>query len=293
MTSIRLLAPAKVNLFLKILNKRPDGYHDILTLFDRISLADRITISKIPEGIVVSSDRFITHRQKENLAYKAAALILERGRVKGGLRIKIEKRIPIAAGLGGGSSDAAAVLMGVNRLCSMRLSPSVLLRLAGRLGADIPFFMLNSPFAVGRSRGDKLEKLPLKIRPWHLVVNPGFGVSTKAIYEKFDASQGLTKKRRNAKIHPVCVIPADFAALESMLHNDLEKAAIAEEKLIGGMIERLAYTLRKKAIVSGSGPSVFCLYRTRKEAKEAKRKFLISIPAGMRKLWKVFIAESM
>ena len=123
MNSIKISAPAKVNLFLKVLNKRKDGYHNILTLFERISLADVITISKRPSGIALTSDKFITRNPKDNLAYKAAELILKKGRIKSGVKIHIKKNIPIAAGLGGGSSDAASVLMGLNDLFGIGLNP--------------------------------------------------------------------------------------------------------------------------------------------------------------------------
>src|SRR3989338_4424732 len=123
MTSIELTAPAKVNLYLKILNKRSDSYHNILTVFERISLADKIKISKAPshDNIIIYSDKFITKDPKDNLIYKAAKLILDRNKVRSGVKINLKKRIPIAGGLGGGSSDAAAVLLGVDKLFNLRL----------------------------------------------------------------------------------------------------------------------------------------------------------------------------
>ena len=154
MKSITLSAPAKVNLFLKVLNKRSDGYHNIYTLFERISLADKITITAIPCGIEVSSDKFITADPKDNLVYRAAELILKKGKVgvKKGVKIRVAKRIPIAAGLGGGSSDAGAVLMGINRLFDLKLKQAELVKLGNKLGADVPFFLLNTPFASGDRR---------------------------------------------------------------------------------------------------------------------------------------------
>ncbi|MBI5144403.1 MAG: 4-(cytidine 5'-diphospho)-2-C-methyl-D-erythritol kinase, partial [Candidatus Omnitrophica bacterium] len=268
MTSIELKAHAKVNLFLKVLNKRSDSYHNILTIFERISLCDKVKISKIPEGIVVSSDRFITRHPKDNLAYKAARAILNNKRFNGGVKIRIRKIIPIGGGLGGGSSDAAAVLVGIDRLFNLKLKKKALMKLGGRLGADVPFFLSDAPFAIGRSRGDRLEVIPSKKRFWHLLVYPGFELSTKEVYEAFDRHlpKGLTRKRDGVKIPFSLASSTDFDAVESMLYNDLEDTARSKKDIIDYIIKRLALRLGKKAILSGSGPSLFCLYRTRKEA---------------------------
>ena len=294
MNLIKLSAPAKVNLFLKVLNKRKDGYHNILTLFERISLADSITLTKRPSGIVVISDKFITLDPKDNLAYKAARLILEKGKIKSGVRIHIKKNIPIAAGLGGGSSDAASVLIGLNKLFNSRLTNKELMRLAEKLGADVGFFVLNMPFAIGSGRGDKLKEAHIKARLWHLIINPGFKMPTKDIYEAYDKrrSKDLTTKSRDVKIQRSLTNSFDHKSLEDMLYNDLEDIAIAKKKVLGGIIERLASHLGRKAIVSGSGPSVFCLYRTGKEAEAAKDRLFSSMPAARRKGWQVFIAKT-
>ncbi len=308
MNSITLLAPAKVNLFLKVLNKRKDGYHNILTLFERISLADKITISKIPRGIVVSSDKFITGDPKDNLVYKAAELILKHGSRRGGLnlpygrngkrrsgvKIRIEKRIPIAAGLGGGSSDAASALIGINRLFNLKLKQNELALLGRKLGADVPFFLMDTPFAIGKGRGDELKKADIAAMPWHLIINPGFRLPTKDIYEAYDKAgpKGLTTNGADDRIHRSLCGSVNFKSLEQVLYNDLGLIAIAKSAVLGSTIERLAYHLGRKAIVSGSGPSVFCLYRTRKEAMAGKRKLFRSVPARERKLWQVFIART-
>jgi 4-diphosphocytidyl-2C-methyl-D-erythritol kinase len=379
MTSVIIDAPAKVNIFLKILNKRKDGYHDIVTLFERISLSDRIRISKIPKGIRLFSDLFITRWPQDNLAYKAAELMIRSCGLKYGIRIDIKKVIPIAAGLGGGSSDAAGVLLGMNRLFGLRMSKKELMALGARLGSDVPFFILEKPFAIGRSRGERLETVPFNTRLWHLIINPGFGVSTKEAYEAFDTSSPpnrglkaadtsacsvstlsisrtldrgsrrvdrlskhliprlrsgssgellskhliprlrsgssgellskhliprlrsgssgellsnhLTIHSRDVKINDRTLVSLDyFGGFESMLYNDLEDTVIAEKETIGVILERLASYLGKKAVLSGSGPSVFCLYRTRKEAEEAKKVFLKGLPAVKRKKWQVFVA---
>lgn len=288
MRSIELEAPAKVNLFLKVLDKRPDGYHNILTLFERISLCDTIRISKIPKGIKVISDKPITGDPRDNIAYKAAELILRHGKVSGGVRISIKKRIPVAAGLGGGSSDAAAVLIGINRLYNVNITISTLMDLGRQLGADVPFFLFDEPFAIGEDRGDRLKKAGVKLRPWHFLVYPGpLKASTGDIYKAYDRSDfALTRGSGNARIS----LPKDWKGLDSLLHNDLGDVVAKTRPVIGNTIQCLVASLSRKVIVSGSGPSLFCLYRTRKEAQEAKAKLFRSVPPRQRGGWRVFIA---
>ena len=294
MTSIELTAPAKVNLFLKVLDRRKDSYHNILTLFARISLADKITISKAPKGIKVSSDKFITRRPEENIAYKAAQLLIRHKRLKSGVRVGIKKNIPIGAGLGGGSSDAAAVLMGMNRLFNLKITKKGLARLAGQLGADVPFFVSGYASAIGRARGERLTKAGLKAPLWYLVIYPGFKLSAKGIYEAFDALRpgGLTRAAPGVKIRLSSINRMDLDGIEAMLYNDLQEIAVLKRNIIGNIIERLANTLGKKAILTGSGPSVFCLYGTRKEAMGAKRRFLRFTPAALRNGWRMLVART-
>lgn len=294
MRSIVISAPAKVNIFLKVLSKRKDSYHNILTVFERISLADKIKITKLPNarGIVIRSDKFITKDPKDNLVYKAARLILTRRKVSAGVGIELKKNIPIAAGLGGGSSDAAAVLTGINRLFDLNIGKTPLMKLGASLGTDVPFFVFNSPFAVGRSRGEKLTAIDSNARFWHLLIYPGFRVATKAIYEAFDSSKCLTKPYSDDKITLPFDGYLDFGTAESMLHNSLEEPVKFKYRMISGIIKRLAHILDKRAVISGSGPSLFCLYETEKEVVAAKRRLLSRVPERERRLWQVFVART-
>ena len=293
MNSITVKAPAKVNLFLKVLSKRRNSYHNIVTIFERISLADTIRISKIRKGIVVGSDVPITRDPKGNLAYKAAEAILRRGKVKSGVKIEIKKKIPIASGLGGGSSDAAAVLRGINKLFCLRLSDKALLNMAKELGADVPFFVLDTAFAVGKGRGDELKVIRSKSRFWHLIIKVGSKTATKDIYGAFDrASKHLTPWEESVKIQPPLKLRMDYAQVESMLHNDLERAFSLKKSVISRILKSLAQLLGKKMIISGSGPSLFCLYRTRKEAIKARGLVLKSVPERERSDWQIFIADT-
>ncbi|MDP3729924.1 MAG: 4-(cytidine 5'-diphospho)-2-C-methyl-D-erythritol kinase [Candidatus Omnitrophota bacterium] len=290
MHSIIVKAPAKVNLFLKVLGKRKDSYHNIITIFERISLADTIKVFKISAGIIVKSDKFITQNPKDNLVYKAAKLILECGKIKSGVKIEIKKKIPVTAGLGGGSSDAAAVLRGMNKLFRLRLSDNSLLNMAKSLGADVPFFVLDTAFAIGRGRGDELEVIKPGKRFWHLIIKPGNKTSTKSIYEAFDKiPKHLTPGRESAKIQIPSKFRIDYKQAESILHNDLEIAVSSKKGVTGRILKSLAQLLGKKAIVSGSGPSLFCLYRTRREALDARDTVLRSVNARSRTLWQIFV----
>lgn len=322
MNSITVSAPAKVNLFLKVLSKRKDSYHNIITLFERISLADKIRISKIPKGIIVKSDVPVTRRMKDNLAYKAAEAVLKRGGITSGVKIEIKKRIPVAAGLGGGSSDAAAVLKGVNALYRLKLADKTLLQLGEKLGADVPFFLMNESFAIGSGKGCGLSAVKSPLRLWHLLIYPAFKVSTKDVYEAFD--KHLTTRCRNDKIQALSLrlagavrrsqrddtyltkekrfgeggispsnLRLDYDEAESMLYNDLEPAAIMKKAVLGGILKGLAHLLGKNAIVSGSGPSLFCLYGTRKEAVRAKTRVLRGVPERRRRGWQIFIVETL
>ena len=315
MHSVTVKAPAKVNLFLKVLGKRKDSYHNILTLFERISLADTIKISKIPKGIIVKSDKPITRDPKDNLCFKAAEAILKRGKVRSGVKIKIKKRIPVASGLGGGSSDAASTMIGINRLFRLKLDGEVLLTMGKKLGADVPFFLLDTPFAIGRGRGDILEVVKSKAKFRHLIIKAGNKTATKDIYKAFDrASKHLTPRRESAKIHPLSLklrgvvrrsqtrkqfgeggqtplkLRMDYAQAESMLHNDLERAVSLKKSVISRILKSLAQLLSKRAIVSGSGPGLFCLYRTRREAIDARDTILRSVSTRSRTGWQIFVA---
>ncbi len=292
MNSITLTAPAKVNLFLKVLGKRKDGYHDIRTIFEKISLSDKITISKAPRGIKVLSDKIITRNPKDNIAYKAAELIIREFGINSGVSIYIKKHIPMAAGLGGGSSDAASVVIGMDRLFNLHITKNRMIDLAAKLGADVPFFVLGTAFAIGKGVGDRLKPLNIDKKLWHLLIFPGFGSATKGIYEAFDRSKSLTGFTGDVKIYPLFKSSTGFGAIEAMLYNDLQCAAISEKKVLGSIIKRLTASLGKKIVLSGSGSSVFCLYRTKKEAVRAKAGIYRSIPAATRKHWNIIIAQT-
>ena len=171
------------------------------------------------------------------------------------------------------------------------------MKLGSKLGADVPFFILDESFAIGMGIGDRLKTVKTRLGIWHLLVNPGFHVPTKGIYQALDRARikgvkRLTTGPSGDKIHSLLEEAVDFGTIEPMLHNDLESVVVAKKAVLGVMIRRLAALLGKKAIVSGSGPSLFCLYRTRKEAQKARAVFLDSLPARKRVKWQVFVART-
>ncbi|MBI3320045.1 MAG: 4-(cytidine 5'-diphospho)-2-C-methyl-D-erythritol kinase, partial [Candidatus Omnitrophica bacterium] len=196
---LHLRAPAKLNLYLRILGRRPDGYHEMETLFERIDLADELTFSPHSHGITLTCDEPSLDCGPENLITKAASLLQRTCGMTKGAAIHLRKRVPIAGGLGGGSSDAATTLIGLTRLWDLRMSPERLRQLAAELGSDVPFFLQPAAFAIGRGRGEVCEPLSGSLPElWQVLVAPPAQLSTKTVYEGFDragnAGEGLTER---------------------------------------------------------------------------------------------------
>jgi 4-diphosphocytidyl-2-C-methyl-D-erythritol kinase len=178
---ISRLSPAKVNLILKVLRKRPDGYHDLATLMQRISLYDEMSFARREEGISLHCDNDALPEDEGNIVYRAAQALLARCPAPAGIDITLKKRIPLAAGLGGGSSNAATTLTAVNELMGRPCNQQELLHIGARLGADVPFFIFGrTAWAFGI--GERLHAAPETPRFWFVLVNPGFSLSTKIVY---------------------------------------------------------------------------------------------------------------
>lgn len=290
MDSITLKAPAKVNLFLDVIGKRKDGYHDIVTVFERINLFDTIYIAKKTRpGISVSCDGDIP--TKDNLAYKAARLILSGTKSAKGVHIRIKKNIPIAAGLGGGSSDAASVLLGINKLFRLGYNKKKLMGLARSIGADVSFFILERNFAVGEKRGDKLKSLYFKTpKLWHLIVYPGVKTLTKEIYGSLRL--GLTTKKQNVRIMLHALRMNDFGLIKEATYNRLEDPALDRDPGLGIIKSKMTECGMERPLLSGSGPSIFGITKTRKEATLLKEKILRG-PIGVKTDgWQTFIIST-
>ena len=251
---ISLLAPAKVNFRLDVLRKRPDGYHDLRMIMQRVGLYDELhlAVTDTPGISLTCPGSHDIPIDDRNLAGKAARTILAAAGCDCGVRITLRKNIPIAAGLGGGSSDAAAVLMGLNDLLGLGFSDERLRELARPLGADVPFFVFREP-ALAEGIGDRLTPLAGIPRLWLLLVNPGFGISTAWVY----GNLGLTTDKVVAKL-PFLYKSADDVC--RILANDLETVALASYPLIGEIKKRLVAAGAAGALMSGSGATVFGIF---------------------------------
>ncbi|HEA47493.1 MAG TPA: 4-(cytidine 5'-diphospho)-2-C-methyl-D-erythritol kinase, partial [bacterium] len=248
MKEIRIESPAKVNLFLEVLGKREDGYHNVETILETVDLCDDIILKQTKEGIEIacppSLRSGVSRREsdfpslplgRENLAYQAASLLKERFKIKKGVQITIDKRIPLASGLGGGSSNGASVLLGLNRLWDLDLSYEELLVLAREMGADVSFF-LRKGRALGRGRGDELQPLPQSPTLHFVLIFPGFEISAEWAYKNL---RDLTKERRSIKMILSALKSGDIRKVADSIYNRLEKAVIPKHPLIARIKERL------------------------------------------------------
>jgi 4-diphosphocytidyl-2-C-methyl-D-erythritol kinase len=266
MERISLLAPAKVNLRLDVLGKRPDGYHEIKTWIYPISLADELHIEKVKTSkITVSSTHPSLPLGEENLAHRAAALFIKERELSGGVQIKIIKRIPLAAGLGGGSSDAAAVLKAMNILWRADVPQEELMEMGAKVGMDVPFFIVGKGAIMG-GKGERVIKLLPPLKLWMLLINPGTSLSTKQVYKQ--GKWGLTKDRGDNRIS---MPPQDLEKMGTFLHNDLEGPALELMPRIGHIKARLFETEASGVVMTGSGPTVFGLFGEEAEARRAAR----------------------
>lgn len=252
MKSLSLLAPAKINLCLSVLGRRSDGYHDVEMLMQMVGLYDEVRVSLSGQGIQLACDQPSLPAGDSNIAVRAAAAALAKSGKRTGIAIELKKNIPVAAGLGGGSSDAAAVLIACNVLLELGLDRQGLAGIGAGLGMDVPFFF-SGPTALARGRGEMLTPLPPPDPFWVLLVNPGFETSTAWAYQNLNL--GLTKKGDCTTIAGLRI-----GSIAASLHNDLETVTAAAHPAIAEMREALLDAGALGARMSGSGPTVFGIF---------------------------------
>ena len=262
MDKLQLKAPAKVNYRLDVLGKRADGYHDLRMVMQRVDLCDdlEIALTETP-GIRVVCGREGVPDGPGNIAWRAADALVKLCGRQVGIDISITKRIPVAAGLGGGSSDAASVLMGVNALLELGLSDQQLMEIGVKLGADVPFFIFKKP-ALAEGIGDQLTALEQVPLLWIVLVNPGIHVSTAWVYQNLQ----LTSKA------PLAIIPRSYGSLAEvcgLLSNDLEPVTVARFPLLSELKELLLAEGASGSLMSGSGSTVFGLFAEETTARQA------------------------
>jgi len=266
-STLILKAPAKVNYLLDVLRRRPDGYHDLRMVMQRIDLCDEITLSLTSAaGISVSCGKQGVPDGPGNIAWKAARAMLDLAVTDQGVRISISKRIPVAAGLGGGSSDAATVLMGMNQLLGLQLSDQQLMDIGVTLGADVPFFIFKKT-ALAEGIGEQLRAMPDMPSVWVLLINPGIHVSTGWVYKNLL----LTNTRELIKL------PVSYTSLSdvcSIFSNDLESVTIPSYPVIAEIKAAMVDCGASGAMMSGSGSTVFALFEQQQLAEAARQEIV-------------------
>ncbi|RKQ85636.1 4-(cytidine 5'-diphospho)-2-C-methyl-D-erythritol kinase [Brockia lithotrophica] len=280
MGALHLFAPAKVNLVLEVLGQRPDGYHEIASVFAPLDFGDFLTLTLLEEPVVRLHVRgHAVPAGKENLAVRAALLLRERFGRRGGVRIDIEKRIPVGAGLGGGSSDAAAVLRGLNILWELGIPSEELAALGAELGSDVPYFLWDG-FAWVGGRGERVEPfLPQGESPYRLLlVKPRASLATKDVFLRF-RSRGFSRSdgSRSRKLREA-LCAGDWEALPELAANDLEGAAVDLLPEIAAVRETLKELGACAAFLTGSGPTYVGLFRGGEELSRAREALTRELP---------------
>lgn len=267
MDKIKLKALGKINLGLDVLGRRPNGYHDVRMVMQTVYLYDQILLEKTDkEGISLETSLFYLPVNENNLAYRAAKMLIDEFAIKEGVHISLEKHIPVAAGMAGGSSNAAAVLYGMNRLFQLGLTDQELMDRGVQLGADVPYCIMRGT-VLAEGIGEKLTPLPAMPKCHVLLAKPPISVSTQKVYEKLDA-QKVTK-------HPdidgilLGLQTGDLKKITSSMGNVLENVTITEYPQIESIKDVMKEEGALNAMMSGSGPTVFGIYDDKMLARRA------------------------
>ena len=258
-------ANAKINLTLDILGKRPDGYHEVAMVMQTVGLHDTVTLEKRAQGISLNINVPWLKADEKNLAWRAAALVQEEYGLTGGVHIELTKRIPIAAGLAGGSADAAAVLKGMSELYGLNLSAKKLCELGARLGSDIPFCLLGGTM-LATGRGEVLKRLPDMPETWVVLVKPRISVSTAWAYQNYD-ELGAERHPDNEAIQKE-IARGNRKGVAKLLCNVLESVTINKYDVIERYKQMMLDKGAMASMMSGSGPTVFALAQNREQAEE-------------------------
>lgn len=270
MDKMELKALGKINLGLDVLGKRPDGYHDVRMVMQTIYLYDQITITKRKEsGIGLSTNLFYLPVNENNLAYRAAKLLMDEFEIRSGVDIFLEKHIPVAAGMAGGSSNAAAVLYGINRMFDLGLSMEELMKRGVSLGADVPYCIMRGT-VLAEGIGEILTPLPPMPRCQIVVAKPPVSVSTKMVYEKIDSRRIVEHPDIDGIIEGLK--EGDVTKIASRMGNVLEQVTVEEYPVIDKIKKLMDEGGAKGAMMSGSGPTVFGIFTEKSLAKKAALK---------------------
>ena len=269
MDKLQLKAYGKINLGLDVIRKRPDGYHDLDMIMQMVDVYDDVIIEKkAGEEIVVKADAAVLSNGKDNLAYMAAKMLFDEFGIKSGVEITIHKRIPIAGGMAGGSSDCATTLIGINEMFNLGLSKQQLMERGVKLGADVPYCVLGGT-AIARGIGEVLTLLPTPPQCHVIIAKPPISVSTAYVYGHIRPDE--ITKRPDIEQMTLAIKEQDLNKLSDLLYNVMEEVTVPEypviEKLKSIMLENGALN----SIMSGSGPTVFGLFDDREKAQAAMK----------------------
>ena len=278
MERIQLKALGKINLGLDVLGKRENGYHDVRMIMQTVYLYDEVTLEKRQEpGITVSTNLIYLPTDKTNIAYRAAKILLDEFGERRGVAIHLKKHIPVAAGMAGGSADAAAVLFGMNRMFGWKLSEKELMERGVTLGADVPYCIMRGT-ALAEGIGEKLTRLPAMPKCHLLIAKPPISVSTKLVYEKLDALAIVDHPDIDGIIEGLK--DRDLIRVAGSMGNVLQNVTETEYPVITQIKEEMIKGGAINAMMSGSGPTVFGLFENRTAAREAQRRIREKSLAG-------------
>ncbi len=263
--AIEILCPAKINLHLRVVGRRPDGYHELETVFQRVSLFDRLRVGRSnTPSVALSCPDSVLPEDERNLVWRAADLFLRTTGSEAGVELTLRKSIPLAAGLGGGSSDAASALLGLNHLFGRPLSNERLEEMGLSLGADVSFFLREVSAAVGEGVGERLTPVTLP-RKWFVLVHPPLEVPTAWVYRNLKMELTITTRS------PIKNGPGIATWAVENLHNDLESVTLAAYPELRAIRETLVSLGAEQALMSGSGPTVFGMFSRREPAEASYR----------------------
>ncbi|MCB9772468.1 MAG: 4-(cytidine 5'-diphospho)-2-C-methyl-D-erythritol kinase [Candidatus Omnitrophica bacterium] len=276
MPSLRLYSPAKLNLFLKVLNKRPDNYHNLETIFERINLVDEIRLIPNSTGkIKIICDHPQVPKGPKNLVYKVSQMLQKEFGITQGVTINIKKNIPVAAGLAGGSTNAATTLLGLNKIWEIGLSQKQLVEIGAKIGSDVAFFLYNCSWALGQGRGERITPLKIKQKLWHVVVVPRIKMYSKDVFGRLNLK--LTKKRVDANILTLALKTQSALQVGNLLHNDLETSILSIRPELLRVKEKMLKNRCCGVAFSGSGSACYGLVPSRRiasaVAKDLRRSY--------------------
>jgi len=274
--SLEKSSPGKVNLLLNILGRRADGFHELETVLHPIRVFDRLSFARAGQGIKLSCTTPGLPTDARNLVHRAAAIFLETAKIKDGVRVELEKNIPLAAGLGGGSGNAATTLLGLNELFGGPLAPEELRVIAVSLGSDVPFFLQGQP-ALATGRGERIEPLesfPALRGAAFVLIHPGFGIATAWAYQRLARfPQALNGRPGRAQELISRLQGADLAAAGAEFYNSLEAPALEKYPLLALFQEFLRANGAAATLMSGSGSTTFAVVPSQAAAEVLVEKF--------------------